>query len=68
MPEFHALLDGYRRFRTGAYREQKDRLNSLIESQAPPVMVVSCCDSRVDPAAVSDTMPGQMFAAPVRQR
>jgi carbonic anhydrase len=62
MPEFHALLDGYRRFRTGAYREQKERFDSLIEGQAPPLMVVSCCDSRVDPATVFDTVPGQMFA------
>jgi hypothetical protein len=30
LPEFHALLDGYRRFRTGAYREQKERFDTLI--------------------------------------
>jgi carbonic anhydrase len=62
MPEFNALLDGYRRFRTGAYQAQKDRFDALVEGQAPPVMVISCCDSRVDPATVFDTVPGQMFA------
>ncbi len=62
MPEFNALLDGYRRFRTGSYHDQKDRFDALVEGQAPPVMVVSCCDSRVDPATVFDTVPGQMFA------
>ena len=62
MPEFNALLDGYRRFKLGAYQAQKDRFDALVEGQAPPVMVISCCDSRVDPATVFDTVPGQMFA------
>lgn len=62
MPEFAALIDGYHRFRTGAYRAQKDRYDALVEGQAPPVMVISCCDSRVDPATVFDTVPGQVFA------
>jgi carbonic anhydrase len=62
MPEFNALLDGYRRFKEGAYQAQKDRFDALVEGQAPPVMVISCCDSRVDPATVFDTVPGQMFA------
>jgi carbonic anhydrase len=62
MPEFTALLDGYRRFRNGAYAAQKHRFDALVEGQSPPVMVISCCDSRVDPATVFDTVPGQVFA------
>jgi carbonic anhydrase len=62
MPEFTALLDGYRRFRAGAYSAQKNRYDALADGQAPPVMVISCCDSRVDPATVFDTVPGQVFA------
>ena len=62
MPEFDALIDGYRRFRNGSYATQKDRWDALVEGQAPPVMVISCCDSRVDPATVFDTVPGQVFA------
>lgn len=62
MPEFAALIDGYRRFRAGSYQDQKDRYDALVEGQAPPVMVISCCDSRVDPATVFDTVPGQVFA------
>ena len=62
MPEFNALIDGYQRFRAGAYRDQKERFDALAEGQAPPVMIVSCCDSRVDPATVFDTVPGQVFA------
>lgn len=62
MPEFAALLEGYGRFRDGAYQNQKDRFDALVEGQNPPVMIISCCDSRVDPATVFDTVPGQVFA------
>lgn len=62
MPEFDALLDGFRRFRDGSYAAQKQRYDALVDGQAPPVMVVSCCDSRVDPATIFDTVPGQVFA------
>jgi carbonic anhydrase len=63
MPEFAALVDGYHRFRSDAYIRQKARFDALAsDGQAPPVMVISCCDSRVDPATVFDTVPGQVFA------
>ena len=62
MPEFASLIDGYRRFRTGPYRDQKQRYDRLAEGQSPPVMIISCCDSRVDPATIFDTVPGQVFA------
>ena len=63
MPEFGALVEGYHRFRTGAYSEQKARFDALAsQGQAPPVMVISCCDSRVDPATIFDIVPGQVFA------
>ncbi len=63
MPEFAALLDGYKRFREYSYPRQKARYDKLSkDGQNPPVMVISCCDSRVDPATIFDTGPGQMFA------
>jgi carbonic anhydrase len=63
MPEFNALLDGYKRFREYNYPRQKARFDELSkDGQNPPVMVISCCDSRVDPATIFDTGPGQMFA------
>ncbi|MGP1283107.1 MAG: carbonic anhydrase [Parasphingopyxis sp.] len=63
MPEFGALVDGYYRFRAGDYAAQKRRYDNLDhDGQHPPVMVISCCDSRVDPATIFDTVPGQMFA------
>ena len=62
MPEFKALLEGYRRFRNGAYQEQRRRYDALADKgQAPGVLVIACSDSRVDPTRVFDTEPGQMF-------
>jgi carbonic anhydrase len=63
MAEFNALVEGYRRFRSDAYVRQKARFDELASGgQSPPVMIISCCDSRVDPATVFDTVPGQVFA------
>ncbi|NJS13677.1 MAG: carbonic anhydrase [Sphingopyxis sp.] len=63
MPEFAELVRGYQRFRDHDYVEQKARYDALAShGQAPPVMIISCCDSRVDPATIFDTGPGQLFA------
>jgi carbonic anhydrase len=61
MPQLQALVDGYLRFRTGPYQEQRLRYDRLTQGQAPKVMVIACSDSRVDPTRVFDTEPGQMF-------
>lgn len=61
MPEFQALIDGFLRFRLGDYRVERERYDRLAQGQAPKVMVIACSDSRVDPARVFDTAPGQMF-------
>jgi carbonic anhydrase len=61
MPEFTALVEGYRRFRANDYPAQRQRWEALAEGQEPPVMVIGCCDSRVDPATIFGTVPGQIF-------
>jgi len=61
MTDFTDLLDGYQRFRTSEYRRHRDRWSGLSEGQNPRVMVIACSDSRVDPAQVFDTVPGEIF-------
>jgi carbonic anhydrase len=62
MPEFSALIEGYRRFRSGAYIQQKERFDRLAdEGQSPKLMVIACSDSRVDPSQVFDVDPGEIF-------
>ena len=61
MPEFRKLLEGYRRFLDDEYLRERKRWESLAGGQEPPVMIIACCDSRVDPATIFDTRPGQAF-------
>ena len=61
MTDFADLLDGYQRFRTSEYRRHRERWNELSEGQSPKVMVIACSDSRVDPAQIFDTSPGEIF-------
>ncbi|HVM37328.1 MAG TPA: carbonic anhydrase [Sphingomicrobium sp.] len=61
MPGFAELLDGYRRFRGQEYHLHRERWQQLASGQEPPAMIVACCDSRVEPATIFDTKPGQAF-------
>jgi carbonic anhydrase len=62
MPEFLELLKGYRRFRQDGYPKQRARYDRLAkEGQSPKLMVISCSDSRVDPAQIFDVDPGEIF-------
>ena len=61
MTDFSDLVDGYHRFRSADYRRQRDRWAELKEGQSPKVMVIACSDSRVDPAQIFDTLPGEIF-------
>jgi len=56
------LLAGYRRFREKGWPEQRAVFQSLADTgQSPKVMVISCVDSRVDPAVIFDAQPGEML-------
>jgi carbonic anhydrase len=56
------LADRYRRFKLRHFIPHQDDYEQLATSgQNPEVMVVSCCDSRVEPEAVFSAMPGELF-------
>jgi carbonic anhydrase len=56
------LTDRYRRFRFRHFAPNQSRFEELAEhGQSPDVMVVSCCDSRVDPETIFSAMPGELF-------
>src|SRR5262249_32494602 len=62
MPFPQQLIDGYRAFLIGRLRHEQDRYRSLAESgQAPEIMVIGCCDSRVSPEVIFDARPGELF-------
>ena len=61
MPYLTQLIEGYRRFRQTDWAHQRERWAELAEGQSPKVMILSCADSRVDPAHIFDARPGEMF-------
>ena len=61
MPYLQQLIEGYRRFRTNDWERERARWSELAEGQSPKVMILSCADSRVDPAQIFDARPGEMF-------
>ena len=60
-PELDHLISGYRRFREQGWTPKLERWRELGEGQHPKVMIIACSDSRVDPAQIFDTDPGEMF-------
>jgi len=56
------LLQGYRRFRAGRFPAAQKLYRELeARGQSPKIMFIACCDSRVDPATIFDTSPGEVF-------
>lgn len=60
-PELSQLLEGYHRFREHGWTPKLERWRALQDKQEPKVMIIACSDSRVDPAQIFDTDPGEMF-------
>lgn len=62
MKDIEDLVAGFRRFRTTHFDERPDLFQRLTRvGQSPRVMVIACCDSRVDPAIITDSDPGDLF-------
>jgi len=55
------LINGYRRFKDGRFRVEQAHYAELAEGQTPHTLVIACSDSRVDPAAIFDAAPGELF-------
>ena len=55
------LLDGYKRFRSGRYKQDADKYAELGQGQSPKSMIIACADSRVDPTTIFDAGPGDLF-------
>lgn len=62
LEELSDLIDGYRRFRSTYFSEQAELFPKLSsQGQSPEILVVACCDARVDPAIVLGCAPGDLF-------
>lgn len=57
-----ALADRYRRFKFRHFAPNLEQYEALAtHGQSPEIMVISCCDSRVDPEMIFSAMPGELF-------
>jgi carbonic anhydrase len=56
------LADRYRRFKFRHFAANQEHYETLATyGQNPEIMVVSCCDSRVEPEVIFAAMPGELF-------
>jgi len=56
------LIEGFHRFREQHFTDDDALYRQLVqEGQTPKILVVACCDSRVDPALVLNCAPGDLF-------
>lgn len=56
------LVDRFQRFKFRHFAPNMERYEELADQgQNPDTMIVSCCDSRVDPETIFSAMPGELF-------
>jgi len=56
------LIEGYKKFKNEYYEKDYALFEQLVKyGQQPKTLVISCSDSRVDPAIVLNTKPGDLF-------
>lgn len=58
MPHFAA---GVIRFQNEVYPEKKDLFEKLSKGQSPEALFITCSDSRIETAMITQTDPGELF-------
>lgn len=58
MPKFAA---GVVRFQTEVYPGKKALFEELSNGQSPEALFITCSDSRIEPAMITQTSPGELF-------
>jgi carbonic anhydrase len=61
MAHTYKLLEGFQRFKNNYFGDDNKLYASMKEGQPTKILMVACCDSRVDPAILTDCDPGDIF-------
>lgn len=61
MKHIENLIDGFQRFQHHYYEESPELFRDLTAGQHPSTLLIGCCDSRVDPAVLLNSDPGDIF-------
>jgi len=59
--EILKLMAGFKRFRDKYYFGDEPLYSKLATGQSPSTLIIGCSDSRVDPALISSSSPGELF-------
>lgn len=60
--DFKKILKGYKAFRDKYVNSDQSIMHNLhYNGQQPKIMVIACCDARVDPALILQCDPGDLF-------
>ena len=55
------LIEGFQRFKKQYFGQDSRLYASMKTGQPAKTLMVGCCDSRVDPAILTDCDPGDLF-------
>jgi carbonic anhydrase len=55
------IYRGVRRFQSEVFPDHRDHFAALGAGQAPRLLLITCADSRIDPALLTQTQPGELF-------
>lgn len=61
MKDIAKFIAGFERFHDKYFGHDRELFDRLRHEQRPRAMVIACCDSRADPAILTDAEPGEMF-------
>jgi len=55
------FITGFKQFQRSYFGANQVLFDKLKQRQQPRALIVSCCDSRVDPAILTNSEPGDLF-------
>ena len=55
------LVHGHKQFNEAVYPDHRELFDTLKDKQTPEVLFITCSDSRIDPALITQTHPGDLF-------
>lgn len=61
MADLHQFIEGFREFQQRYFAGETALFDRLRTGQTPTTVLIGCCDSRVDPAILTQCAPGEMF-------
>ena len=61
MASTYKLLDGFQRFKKAYFGDDQQLYDGMQTGKPAKILMIACCDSRVDPAILTDCDPGDVF-------